>query len=56
MLHHYCNVLGYLDLHNTTPADLILKDCRLIVGCLACSQEMPVEVTKDGNANQHNLS
>ncbi|RVE71854.1 hypothetical protein OJAV_G00055900 [Oryzias javanicus] len=43
MLHHYCDVLGYLDLHNTTPADLILQDCELIVGCLTCSQEMPLE-------------
>lgn len=44
MLHHYCDVLGYLDLHNATPADLVLQDCDLTVGCLSCSQEVPLQV------------
>ncbi|XP_069019510.1 uncharacterized protein [Embiotoca jacksoni] len=39
MLHHYSDVLGYLDLHNAAPADLVLQDCDLIVGCLSCSHE-----------------
>lgn len=46
MLHHYSDVLGYLDLHNATPADLVLQDCELIVGCLSCSQDGPVQVIK----------
>ena len=47
MLHHYSDVLGYLDLHNAAPADLVLQECDLIVGCLSCSQEFPVQVMKD---------
>ncbi|XP_062317587.1 uncharacterized protein si:dkey-24l11.2 [Osmerus eperlanus] len=43
MLHHYSDVLGYLDLSNAVPVDLILQDCALIVGCLSCSQEGPLE-------------
>lgn len=46
MLHHYSDVLGYLDLHNAAPADLVLQDCELTVGCLSCSQEGPVQVKK----------
>lgn len=46
MLHHYSDVLGYLDLHNATPADLVLKECDLTVGCLSCSQDGPVQVMK----------
>lgn len=44
MLHHYSDVLGYLDLHNATAADLVLQECELIMGCLACSQDFPVQV------------
>lgn len=44
MVHHYSDVLGYLDLHNATPADLVLQECELIVGCLSCSQEGPLQV------------
>ena len=44
MLHHYSDVLGYLDLHNAAPADLVLQDCDLTVGCLSCSQEGPMQV------------
>nr|XP_040018482.1 uncharacterized protein si:dkey-24l11.2 [Gasterosteus aculeatus aculeatus]XP_040018483.1 uncharacterized protein si:dkey-24l11.2 [Gasterosteus aculeatus aculeatus] len=43
MLHHYSDVLGYLDLHNAVPADLVLQECELIVGCLSCSEECPVQ-------------
>ena len=46
MLHHYSDVLGYLDLHNATPADLVLQECELSVGCLSCSQDVPMQVTK----------
>lgn len=46
MLHHYSSVLGYLDLHNAAPADLVLQECELSVGCLSCSQESPVQVMK----------
>lgn len=44
MLHHYSDVLGYLDLHNAAPADLVLQECELVVGCLDCSQENPTQV------------
>lgn len=46
MLHHYSDVLGYLDLHNATPADLVLQECHLLVGCLSCSQEAVLQVTQ----------
>lgn len=46
MLHRYSDVLGYLDLHNAAPADLVLQECELIVGCLSCSQEGPMQVTQ----------
>lgn len=46
MLHHYSDVLGYLDLQNAAPADLVLQECELTVGCLSCSQEGPAQVTK----------
>lgn len=46
MLHHYSDILGYLDLHNATPADLVLQECELIVGCLSCSEEVPLQVMK----------
>lgn len=39
MLHHYSDVLGYLDLHNATAADLVLQECELTVGCLSCSED-----------------
>uniref|UniRef100_H3DPK5 Nucleoporin NUP42 n=1 Tax=Tetraodon nigroviridis TaxID=99883 RepID=H3DPK5_TETNG len=43
MLHRYSDVLGYLDLRNAAPVDLVLQECELIVGCLTCSQENPLE-------------
>ncbi|XP_047195701.1 uncharacterized protein si:dkey-24l11.2 [Hippoglossus stenolepis] len=54
MLHHYSDVLGYLDLHNVTPADLVLQDCDLIVGCLSCSQECPVQNLSYGQTQELN--
>ena len=44
MIHHYSDVVGYLDLHNAAPADLVLQDCELTIGCLSCSQDVPVQV------------
>ncbi|XP_029378922.1 uncharacterized protein LOC115056542 [Echeneis naucrates] len=54
MLHHYSDVLGYLDLHNASPADLVLQDCDLIVGCLSCSQECPVQNVSYGQTKELN--
>ncbi|XP_034391653.1 uncharacterized protein si:dkey-24l11.2 isoform X2 [Cyclopterus lumpus] len=54
MLHHYNDVLGYLDLHNAAPADLVLQDCELIVGCLSCSQEGPVQNLSYGQTKEVN--
>lgn len=55
MLHHYSDVLGYLDLHNASPADLVLQECELTVCCLSCSQEDPVQVIKDVLLNATHL-
>ncbi|XP_051808005.1 uncharacterized protein si:dkey-24l11.2 isoform X2 [Acanthochromis polyacanthus] len=54
LLHHYSDVLGYLDLHNATPADLVLQECELNVGCLSCSQEGPVQNLLYGQAKEFN--
>ncbi|KAM7002398.1 uncharacterized protein LKV04_003674 isoform 1-T2 [Tautogolabrus adspersus] len=54
MLHHYSDVLGYLDLHNATPADLVLQECELSVGCLSCSQEGPVQSVSYGHTKELN--
>ncbi|XP_071771683.1 uncharacterized protein LOC139924521 [Centroberyx gerrardi] len=54
MLHHYCDVLGYLDLHNAAPADLVLQDCELTVGCLSCSQDVPVQDLSYGQTKEFN--
>ncbi|KAK5867406.1 hypothetical protein PBY51_011902 [Eleginops maclovinus] len=54
MLHHYSDVLGYLDLHNAAPVDLVLQDCDLIVGCLSCSQEGPVQNVCYGQTKESN--
>lgn len=45
MLHHYSDVLGYLDLGTAAPVDLVLQDCDLVIVCLNCSKEGPVKVT-----------
>ncbi|XP_028306294.1 uncharacterized protein LOC114465467 isoform X2 [Gouania willdenowi] len=54
MLHHYCDILGYLDLHNATPADLVLQECELIVGCLSCSQDGPLQSIIYGQTKEVN--
>ncbi|KAK2917854.1 uncharacterized protein si:dkey-24l11.2 [Channa argus] len=54
LLHHYSDVLGYLDLHNAAPADLVLQDCVLIVGCLSCSQASPVQKVPYGQTKEFN--
>ncbi|KAI3370710.1 hypothetical protein L3Q82_007267 [Scortum barcoo] len=54
MLHHYCDVLGYLDLHNAAPVDLVLQDCELIVGCLSCSQDGPLQNLSYGQTKEFN--
>ncbi|KAM8860976.1 uncharacterized protein ACB058_007957 isoform 2-T2 [Synchiropus picturatus] len=54
MLHHYCDVLGYLDLHNATPVDLVLQDCDLNFSCLNCSNEIPVNNVSYGQMKELN--
>lgn len=54
MLHHYSDVLGYLDLHNATPADLVLQECDLSVGCLSCSQDCPLQNVSYGQTKEFN--
>ncbi|XP_041652521.1 uncharacterized protein si:dkey-24l11.2 isoform X1 [Cheilinus undulatus] len=54
MLHHYSDVLGYLDLHNATPADLVLQECDLSVGCLSCSQDGPLQNVSYGQTKELN--
>uniref|UniRef100_H3B4W6 Nucleoporin NUP42 n=1 Tax=Latimeria chalumnae TaxID=7897 RepID=H3B4W6_LATCH len=48
MLHQYSAVLGYLDLHGAVPVDLVLQDTQLIVGCLNCSKEAPLQTISYG--------
>ncbi|XP_016102172.1 uncharacterized protein [Sinocyclocheilus grahami] len=43
MLHHYSDVLGYLDLNAVVPVDLVLKDSVFTVGCLNCNKEDTVQ-------------
>ncbi|XP_061578626.1 uncharacterized protein si:dkey-24l11.2 [Cololabis saira] len=54
MLHHYSDVLGYLDLFNAAPADLVLQECELVVGCLSCSQDVPVQNLLYGQTKELN--
>ncbi|KAG9340721.1 hypothetical protein JZ751_020311 [Albula glossodonta] len=49
MLHHYSSVLGFLDLNGAVPVDLVLQDCELLVGCLACSKEGPLQLSYGQN-------
>ncbi len=44
MLHHYSDVLGYLDLNAVAPVDLVLKDSVFSVGCLNCNKEDTIQV------------
>ncbi|XP_036391147.1 uncharacterized protein si:dkey-24l11.2 [Megalops cyprinoides] len=54
MLHRYCSVLGYLDLHGAVPVDLVLQDCELEVGCLSCSKEGPLQSLSYGQRKEVN--
>uniref|UniRef100_A0A3Q2VZ49 Uncharacterized protein n=1 Tax=Haplochromis burtoni TaxID=8153 RepID=A0A3Q2VZ49_HAPBU len=54
MLHHYSDILGYLDLQNTTAVDLVLQECELTVGCLSCSQEGPMQNLAYGQTKEFN--
>lgn len=54
MMHHYSDVLGYLDLHNATPSDLVLQECELIVGCLSCSQDSLLQNISYGQTKELN--
>ncbi|XP_067275092.1 uncharacterized protein si:dkey-24l11.2 [Pseudorasbora parva] len=39
MMHHYSDVLGYMDLKAAVPVDLILQESEFSVGCLNCNKE-----------------
>ncbi|XP_064168318.1 uncharacterized protein si:dkey-24l11.2 [Anguilla rostrata] len=54
MLHHYSSVLGFLDLSGAVPVDLVLQDCELLVGCLTCSQEGPLQMLSYGQTKEMN--
>ncbi|KAL4641937.1 hypothetical protein GN956_G10531 [Arapaima gigas] len=54
MLHSFCDILGYLDLSNAVPVDLVLQECELVVGCLSCSQEGPLQNMSYGQNKQLN--
>nr|XP_015199237.1 PREDICTED: uncharacterized protein LOC102698197 [Lepisosteus oculatus]XP_015199238.1 PREDICTED: uncharacterized protein LOC102698197 [Lepisosteus oculatus] len=54
MLHRYSDVLGYLDLTAAVPVDLVLQDCQLLVGCLDCSQEGPLQNVSYGQNKEVN--
>ncbi|KAK2894792.1 hypothetical protein QQF64_012259 [Cirrhinus molitorella] len=43
MVHHYSDVLGYMDLNAVVPVDLVLKDSVFAVGCLNCNKEDTVQ-------------
>ncbi|KAJ8417339.1 hypothetical protein AAFF_G00285660 [Aldrovandia affinis] len=54
MLHHFSSVLGFLDLSGAVPVDLVLQDCELLVGCLTCSQEGPLQNLSYGQSKEVN--
>ncbi|KAJ8248779.1 hypothetical protein GJAV_G00227640 [Gymnothorax javanicus] len=54
MLHHYSSVLGFLDLSGAVPVDLVLQECQLLVGCLSCSQEGPLQTWSYGQTREVN--
>jgi len=41
--HQFTSVIGYLDVENCSPVDMILVDCLFMIGCLECSKESKVE-------------
>ncbi|XP_022535653.2 uncharacterized protein si:dkey-24l11.2 [Astyanax mexicanus] len=54
MLHHYSDVLGYLDLHAAAAVDLVLQDCSLRVGCLSCNNEDNMQCVPYGQNKETN--
>lgn len=45
ILHHYSDVLGYLDLNAAVPVDLIVQESEFSVGCLNCNKEDTIQVS-----------
>lgn len=54
MLHHYSDVLGYLDLYAAAAVDLVLQDCCLRVGCLSCNNEDTMQCVPYGQNKETN--
>ncbi|XP_062860153.1 uncharacterized protein si:dkey-24l11.2 [Trichomycterus rosablanca] len=54
MIHHYCSVLGYLDLNMAAPVDLVLQECKLTVGCMNCNNEDTIEGLSYGQHKETN--
>lgn len=54
MLHHYSDVLGYLDLKAAVAVDLILQDSEFSVGCLNCDKEDTIKNLTYGQNREHN--
>ncbi|XP_051580434.1 uncharacterized protein LOC127456132 [Myxocyprinus asiaticus] len=54
MLHHYNDVLGYLDLNAAVPVDLVLQDSEFSVGCLNCNKEDTIQNLTYGQNKEHN--
>ncbi|XP_028813099.1 uncharacterized protein LOC114766504 [Denticeps clupeoides] len=54
MLHHFSDVLGYLDLSGVVPVDLVLQDSELLVGCLNCSREDTLQSLSYGQNKETN--
>ena len=44
IVHQFVTILGYLDLDNCSPFDLVLQECSAAVGCLNCCKENKIEV------------
>jgi len=47
MMHHYSDVLGYMDLKAAVPVDLVLQDSEFSVGCLNCNKDDTIQVCTD---------
>ncbi|XP_064608357.1 uncharacterized protein LOC135472674 [Liolophura sinensis] len=52
LTHHFSAVVGYLDMANCLPHDLILQDCVGVVSCLNCSRNMKLEGLVPGQVKQ----
>ncbi|TRY58311.1 hypothetical protein DNTS_031068 [Danionella cerebrum] len=53
MLHHYSDILGYLDLSAAVPVDLVLQDSHFTVACLNCNKEDTVQNLSYGEVAQY---